>query len=222
LVWFKASGFCHTNNIGFTLQVCLVILLSSHVMEMLQAWISKIGPFTDSNSSLILLSKPWVCDWGVAKLVRLLALLHLYHQGKLSNTRPSNAYWAGSRVRFLAVVTALQASSPAPKLPSQLYYAAQLRHRACSPKFYSLWGAGITHHLSWPWDKLSWLPQVARCESREGITHSSKSSHGRRLAGPALPGSCSTRATSACGAMCRVRSPWMLLAREVGSALQST
>jgi len=49
LVWFEVSGFSDTINIGSLLGLLLVILLLPSVMEILQFWISRTGPFTSPN-----------------------------------------------------------------------------------------------------------------------------------------------------------------------------
>lgn len=51
LVWFEASRFCHTSNIGSILGLLSVILLLPRVTEILQLWFCRIGPFTCSSGS---------------------------------------------------------------------------------------------------------------------------------------------------------------------------
>ena len=53
LVWFKASGFYDTINIGSSLELLFDILLVPFVTKILQLWICKTSPFTCSSSSLI-------------------------------------------------------------------------------------------------------------------------------------------------------------------------
>lgn len=49
LVWFEASVFSDTIKIGFSPRLLLVILLLSCVMEILQLWVYRTGPFTSPN-----------------------------------------------------------------------------------------------------------------------------------------------------------------------------
>lgn len=44
--WFKVFGFCDTLNVESSLELLTVILLLPCVMEILQLWISRTGPFT--------------------------------------------------------------------------------------------------------------------------------------------------------------------------------
>ena len=49
LVWLEISGFCDTINIGSSLGLLPVILLLPCVMEVLQLWNSRTGPFMHPN-----------------------------------------------------------------------------------------------------------------------------------------------------------------------------
>jgi hypothetical protein len=51
LVWFKASGFCYTINIGSSLGLLLDILLLPCIMEILQLWIFSPSSLTCYSSS---------------------------------------------------------------------------------------------------------------------------------------------------------------------------
>lgn len=50
-VWFQASGFHYTINTRSSLGLLSNILLLRCVTEILQFWIHRTGPFTDSSSS---------------------------------------------------------------------------------------------------------------------------------------------------------------------------
>lgn len=54
LDWSKASGFCHTVNIGCSLGLLLAILLLLSVMEILQHWIRRTRPFIQYNRSQVM------------------------------------------------------------------------------------------------------------------------------------------------------------------------
>jgi hypothetical protein len=51
LVWFKASGSCYTISTGSSLGFLSDILSLPYVMEILQLWICRTGPFMHSRSS---------------------------------------------------------------------------------------------------------------------------------------------------------------------------
>ena len=66
LVWIKISGFCDIVNIGSSLGLLPVILLSPCVVEILQLWISRTGPCMHPNSLQMIQiwgwdnSEPWL------------------------------------------------------------------------------------------------------------------------------------------------------------------
>jgi hypothetical protein len=51
LVWFEVSGFYDTINIESSLGLLLVHLLLLCIMEILQIWNNRTGPFTHPNCS---------------------------------------------------------------------------------------------------------------------------------------------------------------------------
>ena len=146
LVWFKFSGFRDTINTGCSPGLLLDILLLPCVMEILQLWVSRAGPFTHPNHSQMI--QIWA--WVVAELVSVPALPYPSHQGKFSSTapaRPPNAA-TGRRQGQLSCSHALGAAYPHPQLLSQLHCAAQSWHLAYSPKCCSWPGTGTAHLLS--------------------------------------------------------------------------
>ena len=74
------------------------ILVLPCVMEILQLWICRTGPFhvlqqiidgVDIGGSAN--SEPWIWAWEVAELISLLTLLGPYHQGEHSSTAPASS-----------------------------------------------------------------------------------------------------------------------------------
>lgn len=50
LVWYRASGFCHSISNGMSLALISNILLLFYALEILELWICRNGPFMHSSS----------------------------------------------------------------------------------------------------------------------------------------------------------------------------
>ena len=50
LVWFKASGFCHTISTGHLMRLLLNILLFPKTLETLQLWLDRTSHFEHSST----------------------------------------------------------------------------------------------------------------------------------------------------------------------------
>ena len=146
LVWFEVSGSSNTINAAFSPGFLPVVLLLPCVMEILQLWISRTGPFILPNHLQMVemlgwaISEPWIRAWVGTELVSAPALPYLHHQGELSALlqlgHPNQPSVGG---RFST--PALMPSKPAhlrPHLQSQLHSAAWSRHMGHSPKCCSL------------------------------------------------------------------------------------
>lgn len=107
-VCFETSGFCYTFNTGLS-ELLLNMLLLFCVMEILQLWISRSGPFPCSSRSCVVdgwWDRPtpsWFWVWMVAGMVRCTALPCPHHQHELSSTSlaslpnvVSSKRWTGS------------------------------------------------------------------------------------------------------------------------------
>jgi len=137
LVWFKASGFCYTINTGSSLGPLSHILFLPCIIEILQFW--SAGTF---HALQQLIDR---VDVGVGQLKALdlglvgswvgqsASFLTPIHQGELSGT---------------ALASSLDATVR--KGRSQLYCAARVRCRVCSPEYCSQQVVGPILLLSWP------------------------------------------------------------------------
>ena len=115
LVWFEASSFCDINNIVSSPGLLLVNLLLRRVMEVLQLWFNRTGPFfvslrfTDDIDFVVGQLRPWIWAWVVAELVSLQALPYPHHWGELFSTTlagPPMSLSAGGRVSSPALNSA--------------------------------------------------------------------------------------------------------------------
>jgi len=77
-VWPKIPGFCDTINIVSSLALFWVILSLPCVVEILQTWVSRTGPFTCPSYSDDINFGSQVMVWVAAKLVSTPAFSYVH------------------------------------------------------------------------------------------------------------------------------------------------
>jgi hypothetical protein len=162
LVWLEISGFCDSINIWSSSGLLLVILLLPCVMEILQLWNSRTGPFRHPNCSQAIWTLGWTNSepWVVAELVGTWALPYLHH-----GVSSPALLWLGHPLVSLARSRVISCSC--------VLWATCTHTSQASSIVLSCHDEGLTPEccgqLHWPQGQLSWLPQVVRGRGRVAI-----------------------------------------------------
>jgi hypothetical protein len=132
LAWLEASGFCYTINTGSSPGLLSDILLLPCVMESLQLWFCRAGPFqqvTDGVDLRVGQLKAPDLGLGGGWVGQPSRYSTSHHQGELSSTAPANSPSTGANKGQgqLSRLPVLGARSPVPAPSGQLYCAAQER-----------------------------------------------------------------------------------------------